>query len=128
MGSRQINEFLTHLAVANNVSASTQNQALNALVFLYQKVLGVELTDPIDALRARRPSRLPVVLSKEEAVQIIDLLSGHPQLIVKLLYGSGLRLLECLRLRVKDIDFSMNQILVRHGKGGPRQRSIRRTY
>jgi integron integrase len=117
MGSREIQEFLTYLAVERNVSASTQNQALNALVFLYNKVLDIELTDPIDALRARRPSRLPVVLSKHEAAQIIDLMSGEYQLILKLLYGSGLRLVECLRLRAKDIDFSMNQILVRHGKG-----------
>ena len=118
MGSRHISEFLTHLAVDRNVSASTQNQALNALIFLYKKVLGLELTDPIDAVRARRPTRLPVVLSKPEAFKIIDLISGEPQLILKLLYGSGLRLMECLRLRVKDIDFSMNQILIRHGKGG----------
>jgi len=118
MGYKHISEFLTHLAVDRNVSASTQNQALNALIFLYKKVLGVELTDPIDAVRARRPTRLPVVLSKPEAFKIIDLISGEPQLIVKLLYGSGLRLMECLRLRVNDIDFSLNQILIRHGKGG----------
>ena len=118
MGSKHISEFLTHLAVERNVSASTQNQALNALIFLYKKVLGVELTDPIDAIRARRPSRLPVVLSKQEALKVIDLVTGEYQIIVKLLYGSGLRLMECLRLRVKDIDFSMGQILIRHGKGG----------
>ncbi len=118
MGSRQIQDFLTHLAVKRNVSASTQNQALNALIFLYKKVLRIDLRDPIEAVRARRPTRLPVVLSKPEAFKIIDLISGESQLIVKLLYGSGLRLMECLRLRVKDIDFSMNQILVRHGKGG----------
>ena len=118
MGSKHISEFLTHLAVKRNVSASTQNQALNALIFLYKKVLRVELTDPFDAIRARRPSRLPVVLSKQEALKVIDLASGEYQLIVKLLYGSGLRLIECLRLRVKDIDFSIGKILVRHGKGG----------
>jgi integron integrase len=118
MGSKQIQEFLTHLAVERNVSASTQNQALNALIFLYKKVLRIDLTDPIEAVRARRSTRLPVVLSKSEAFKVIDLISGEPQLIVKLLYGSGLRLMECLRLRVKDIDFSMNQILIRHGKGG----------
>jgi len=118
MGSKQIEEFLTDLAVKGKVSASTQNQALNALIFLYKKVLKIDLTDPIEAVRARRPARLPVVLSKPEALKIIDLLSGEARLIVKLLYGSGLRLMECLRLRVKDIDFSMGQIMVRHGKGG----------
>jgi len=118
MGSKQIEEFLTDLAVKGKVSASTQNQALNALIFLYKKVLKIDLTDPIEAVRARRPARLPVVLSKPEALKIIDLLSGEARLIVKLLYGSGLRLMECLRLRVKDIDFSMGQIIVRHGKGG----------
>jgi integrase len=87
-------------------------------VFLYKKVLDIELADPIDAVRARRPTRLPVVLSKEEALRVIGLISGEPQLVVKLLYGSGLRLMECLRLRVKDIEFEMNQIVVRHGKGG----------
>lgn len=117
MGSRQIQEFLTHLAVKRNVSASTQNQALNALVFLYKKVLDIDLTDPIEAVRARRPTRLPVVLSRQEASKIIGLMSGEHQLIAKLLYGSGLRLMECQRLRVKDIDFSMNQIFVRQGKG-----------
>jgi len=118
MGAKQIQEFLTHLAVNRNVAASTQNQALNALIFLYKKVLKIDLTEPIDAVRARRPSRLPVVLSKHEALNVIGLLPGEYQLIVKLLYGSGLRLMECLRLRVKDIDFSMNQVIVRHGKGG----------
>jgi integron integrase len=118
MNSKEINAFLTHLAVNRRVAASTQNQALNALIFLYKKVLGIELDEPIEAVRARRPTRLPVVLSKTEAKKIIDLISGDAQLIVKLLYGSGLRLIECLRLRVKDIDFSMHQILVRHGKGG----------
>jgi len=118
MGVKEIQAFLTHLAVNRNVSASTQNQALNALIFLYKKILYIDLTDPIDAVRARRPSRLPVVLSKQEALRVIGLISGEPQLVVKLLYGSGLRLMESLRLRVKDIDFAMNQILVRHGKGG----------
>ena len=118
MGSKHIQEFLTSLAVERKVSASTQNQALNALIFLYKKVLKIELTEAIEAVRARRPTRLPVVLSKPEALKIINLLSGESQLIVKLLYGSGLRLMECLRLRIKDIDFSMRKIFVRHGKGG----------
>jgi integrase len=86
-------------------------------------VLGIDLTDPIEAVRARTPTGLPVVPSKQEALQIIDPISGEPRLVVKLLYGSGLRLMECLRLRVKDIDFSMNQILVRRGKGGRAVRS-----
>ena len=118
MGAKEIEAFLTHLAVNRHVAASTQNQALNALMFLYKKVLSIDITDPIDAVRAKRPARLPVVLSKDDAHKVIELISGEPQLVVKLLYGSGLRLMECLRLRVKDVDFSMNQILVRRGKGG----------
>lgn len=118
MGVKEIESYLTHLAVNRRVAASTQNQALNALMFLYKKVLGLNISDPINSSRAKRPVRLPVVLSKDEALTVIELMTGVPQLIVKLLYGSGLRLMECLRLRVKDVDFSMNQILVRHGKGG----------
>ena len=81
-------------------------------------MLHIDIPDPINAIRAKRPARLPVVLSKEDTLRVIDLMTGQPRLVVKLLYGSGLRLMECLRLRVKDVDFSMNQILVRHGKGG----------
>lgn len=112
----KIELFLSDLAVKGNVAASTQNQAFNALLFLYREVLHQELNH-ISALRADRPARLPVVLTPEEAKTVITALSGTPQLIAKLLYGSGLRLLEALRLRVKDVDFHMRQITVRDGKG-----------
>jgi integron integrase len=116
MGNREVQSFLSYLAVACKVSASTQNQALNALVYLYRHVLGHEL-GVIDAVRARRPQRLPVVLTREEVHKVLSLLSGVNRLIIGLLYGSGLRLMECLRMRVKDADFAAGQILVRDGKG-----------
>lgn len=117
MGEPEIEAFLTHLAVRGKVSASTQNQAFNALLFLYRHVLGKDLPDKINAKRAKRTKRLPTVMTKEEVSRVITSLSGTRQLMAKLLYGSGLRLMECVRLRVKDIDFRMNQILVRDGKG-----------
>jgi integrase len=119
MGSSEIEAFLTHLAVNERVSASTQNQAFNALLFLYREVLKIQiqLDDSINAVRAKRPKRLPVVLTKEEVHRVIDAMSGTHQLMAKLLYGTGLRLMECLRLRVKDIDFEQNQIVVRDAKG-----------
>jgi integron integrase len=112
----KIELFLSDLAVNGNVAASTQNQAFNALLFLYREVLHQELNH-INALRAVRPARLPVVLTPEEVKTVVSAMSGTPQLIAKLLYGSGLRLLEALRLRVKDVDFQMRQITVRDGKG-----------
>jgi integron integrase len=119
MGAAEIEEFLTHLAVDRNVAASTQNQALYAILFLYRHVLRRDLDEQtIDAVRARKPKRLPVVLTKEETRRVIGLLSGTHRLMVKLLYGSGLRLRECLRLRVKDVDFEQQRIVVRDGKGG----------
>jgi len=119
MGAAEIEEFLTHLAVDKNVAASTQNQALYAILFLYRDVLRKDLDEQtIDAVRAKKPKRLPVVLTKEETLRVIGLLSGTHRLMAKLLYGSGLRLMECLRLRVKDIDFEQQQIVVRDGKGG----------
>ena len=117
MGAAEIEAFLTHLAVEENVAASTQNQALSALLFLYREVLHKELDGPINALRAKKPKRLPTVLTKEEVHRLIGHLSGDHLLMAKLLYGSGLRLMECLRLRVKDIDFAQRQIIVRDGKG-----------
>ncbi len=117
MGATEIEEYLTHLAVDQNVAASTQNQALSALLFLYQNVLKKDLERPLDAVRAKKPKRLPTVLTREEAQQVLTAMSGTHQLIAKLLYGSGLRLVECLRLRVKDIDFKKHQIIVRDGKG-----------
>ena len=117
MGSREIETFLTHLAVERNVAASTQNQALSALLFLYRHVLKKDLDGPIDSVRAKKPKRLPTVLTKEEAFQVISFLSGRQQLMAKLLYGSGMRLLEGVRLRVKDIDFAQRQIIIRDAKG-----------
>jgi len=116
MGAPEVQAFLNYLAVDQHVSASTQNQALNALVFLYKHVIKNEL-GTIDAIRARRPKRLPVVLTREETQKILSLLSGVNHLMASMLYGSGLRLMECLRLRVKDIDFSAKHIIVRDGKG-----------
>ena len=110
-------EFLTFLAVKRNVAASTQNQALSAILFLYRHVLKKEVGWVDNVERAKRPSRLPVVFTKDEAKAILVRLEGAKWLMVSLLYGSGLRLMECLRLRVKDIDFEYNQIVVRDGKG-----------
>jgi len=117
MGNTEIEAFLTHLAVKEHVAASTQNQALSALLFLYREVLHKELERPIEALRAKRPKRLPTVLTKEEVFQVIHCMSGTHQLMAKLLYGSGLRVSECVQLRVKDIDFAQRQIVVRDAKG-----------
>jgi len=113
----KIEAFLTHLAVEGRVAPATQNQAMNALVFLYKKVLEVPLAEAIDAVRAQRKVRVPVVLTREEVARVIALLEGTPQLVVKLLYGSGLRIMEAVRLRVQDVDFAMRQIMVRSGKG-----------
>jgi integron integrase len=115
-GEAKIELFLSDLAVNGHVAASTQNQAFNALLFLYREVLHQELQG-IQAVRADRPIRVPVVLTPEEAKQVIGIMSGTPQLVVKLLYGSGLRLMEALRLRVKDLDFEMKQLTVHDGKG-----------
>lgn len=116
MAEPEVTEFLTHLAVERKVSASTQNQALSALLFLYRHVLDRELGD-LDAVRARRPKRLPVVLTRGEVLRVLERMDGVPKIVATLLYGSGLRLMEALRLRVKDIDFSFHQITVRSGKG-----------
>ncbi len=116
MGEAKINAFLSHLAVKGKVAASTQNQALCAIVFLYKQVLKVEVGE-LELVWAKRPKKLPVVLTREEVKRIINLLSGARWVMANLLYGSGLRLQECLRLRVKDIDFHYNQITVREAKG-----------
>ena len=116
-GSADIEAFLTHLAVQQKVAASTQNQALSALLFLYRDVLRQPLDRPIDAIRARKPKRLPTVLTTEEALQVIGYVSGPHELMAKLLHGTGLRLMACLRLRVKDLDVAQQQIVVRDGKG-----------
>ena len=118
LGETEVGEFLTYLAVTRQVSPSTQNQALNALVFLYRYMLNKPLGDILDAVRAKRPQRLPVVLARDEVRSLFHHLDGPHWLPACLLYGSGLRLMECLRLRVKDLDFEHRAITVRHGKGG----------
>lgn len=117
MGEAEINAFLTHLAVKENVSASTQNQALSALLFLYRHVIGREVGDLGEVIRARKPKRLPVVMTREEVKSVLQQLQGDKWLMASLMYGAGLRLMECLRLRVQDIDFSRSEIVVRDGKG-----------
>src|SRR6266446_5686111 len=116
-GAGKVELFLSDLAVNGQVAASTQNQAVNALLFLYREVLRQPFEN-IQAVRANRPARVSVVLTVEEVKQIINAMSGTPQLVVKLLYGSGLRLMEGLRSRVQDLDFQMKQLTVRDGKGG----------
>jgi len=117
MGAPEITRFLSSLAVEGNVAASTQNQALSALLFLYRDVLEVELPWLDGIVRAKRPQRLPVVLTRDEVRAVLRRLEGAPRLMAYLLYGAGLRLLECCRLRVQDVDFASNQIVVRGGKG-----------
>ena len=117
MSGKEVEQFLTHLAVENNISASTQNQSLNALVFLYREVLNQPLNDDMQLTWAKKPKKLPVVLSRDEALQLIDNLEGLYKLMAQIMYGAGLRIMECLRLRIKDIDFKLNQIVVRSGKG-----------
>jgi len=98
-----------------NVSSSTQNQAFNAILFLYKQVLNSEMPENINSYRSKKPVKLPTVLSREQTMRIIGSMTGIHQLMAKLLYGSGLRVIECVRLRVKDIDFEINQIVVRDG-------------
>ena len=117
MAEPEINAFLTHLAVDEKVSASTQNQALSALLFLYRHVIGRQVGELGEVTRARRPKRLPVVMTREEVRALLAALSGDKWLMASLMYGAGLRLMECLRLRVQGIDFSRNEIMVRDGKG-----------
>jgi len=113
----EIAQFLSSLATEGRVSASTQNQALNALLFLYHEVLNKKIGMIDGVVRAKRPQRLPVVLTKDEVKKVLDRMIGAPRLMGLLLYGAGLRLMECCRLRIKDIDFSRNEIVVRSGKG-----------
>ena len=117
MGEAEINNFLTHLALKGRVSSSTQNQALCAVLFLYRHVLKREIGDLGQVIRARNPKRLPVVLTREEVKAVLSRLHGQTWLMASLLYGAGLRLNECLCLRVQDMDFGANQITVRDGKG-----------
>ena len=112
-----LNRFLTHLAVHDRVAASTQRQALSAILFLYREVLKIDPPWVDDIVRARQPKRLPTVLSREEVAALLAHLEGTAQLIVMLLYGTGMRILECLRLRIQDIDFDLSTITIRNGKG-----------
>ena len=119
MGKSEVESFLTALAVERNVTASTQNQALSALLFLYREVLGMDLPWLSEVIRAKKPARLPTVLTQEEVRALLKYVDDPlMDLIVRLLYGTGMRLLECLRLRVKDVEFTRNEIVVREGKGG----------
>jgi integron integrase len=117
MGGPEVSKFLSALAVEGDVAASTQNQALSALLFLYRVVLEQDLPWLDDIVRTKRPARLPAVLSREEVRAVIRQIDGTPRLMALLLYGAGLRLLECARLRVKDVDFARNQLVIRGGKG-----------
>lgn len=117
MGAAEVEAFLSHLAVEGNVSASTQNQALSALLFLYREVLAIELPWLDDVVRAKKPQRLPSVLNRAEVSLVLERMEGTYSLMARLLYGTGMRLMECCRLRVKDIDFGQREILIRDGKG-----------
>jgi integron integrase len=117
MGKLEIEAFLSHLVINRNVSPSTQNQAFNALIFLYKQVLEQDLPDEISAIRSKKPVRLPTVMTRDETRKVISALGGVHKLMAEVMYGCGLRVIECVRLRVKDVDFGMNQIVVRDGKG-----------
>ena len=117
MGAAEVEAFLSHLAVRRDVAASTQNQALSAILFLYKQVLQIELPWMDGVIRARRPQRLPVVLTRDEVASVLAQLDGTLWLVGSLLYGSGMRLMEVLRLRVKDVEFARGEILIRDGKG-----------
>jgi integron integrase len=117
MGAAEVEQFLTYLAVNQEVAASTQNQALSALLFLYRDVLDVQLEWMDNVVRAKKSQRIPVVLTRDETKAVLARLDGTNRLMANLLYGSGLRLMECVRLRVKDVDFDYRQIVVRDGKG-----------
>lgn len=117
LGGAEVERFLTDLAARDDVASGTQNQALAALLFLYRDVLGLKLPWMQDVVRAKRPRRLPVVLSRAEVDRLLAALDGPPRLMAALLYGTGMRVMECVRLRIKDVDFERNEILVRQGKG-----------
>ena len=124
MGAPEVEAFLSDLATQGRVTASTQNQALSAILFLYRQVLGIELPWMEGIKRAKRPSRLPVVMTPTEVRAVLARLDGRDHLMASLLYGSGLRLMECVRLRVKDIDTQARQLIVRDGKGGRDRRTV----
>jgi integron integrase len=124
MGIPEIEAFLSHLATDKKIGRSTQNQAFNALLFLYKQVLKIPLDQPINALRARRRQRVPVVMTREETRRVLESMSGQMKMMAQLMYGSGLRLMECVRLRVQDLDFSADQLTVRSGKGDKDRRTM----
>ncbi len=124
MGAREVEAFLSHLAGRGNVSAATQNQALSALLFLYREVLGQQLPWMDEIRRAKKPQRLPVVLARAEVSRLLECIDRGYWLMASLLYGSGLRLLECLRLRIHDVDFALGELTVRSGKGGKDRRTM----
>jgi len=124
LGAAEVEAFLSALATDGDVAAGTQNQALSAILFLYREVLRLDLPWLSNVVRAKRPRRLPVVLAKDEVVRLLAVMEGRTWLMASLLYGTGMRLMECLRLRVKDVDFARNEILVRDGKGGKDRRTM----
>ncbi len=124
LGADDVERFLSRLAVEGDVAASTQNQALSALLFLYRDVLRVDLPWMDSIVRAKRPRRVPAVLSRDEVTRLFAAMDGRAWLLASLLYGTGMRLMECLRLRVKDVDFARNEIIVRDGKGGKDRRTV----
>ena len=124
MGSRELETFLSRLAMEGKVAASTQNQALAAILFLYRDVLRQRLDWMENVVRAKKPQRLPTVLARTEVQALLAQMDGRPRMLASVLYGTGLRLLECLRLRVKDVDFARNEITVRNGKGGKDRRTL----
>jgi integrase len=118
MGAAEIEAFLSHLANERDVSSTTHNQAFSALLFLYGEVLGITLPWLGEIKRPKRPRRLPVILTREEVRRILGHMDGTPGLMAKLMYGTGIRLMECARLRMRDLDLPRNEIVVRQGKGG----------
>jgi len=123
-GAKNIEAFLSHLATVDQVTASTQRQALNALVFLYKQVLDLKLEEEITPARSKRSARPPTVMTQSEVHRLLSVIEGKPALMAKLIYGSGMRLMECIRLRVQDIDFGQGLIFVRGGKGGKDRTTI----
>ncbi|WP_395683334.1 integron integrase [Dokdonella sp.] len=124
LGGEEVERFLSRLATEGDVAASTQNQALSALLFLYREVLRIDLPWMENVVRAKRPRRVPVVLAHDEVTRLLAAMDGRTWLLASLLYGTGMRLMECLRLRVKDLDFARNEIVVRDGKGGKDRRTM----
>ena len=124
MGGAEVEGFLSQLAVQGKVAAATQNQALAALLFLYKQVLGIELPWMEGVVRAKRSQRVPTVLSRDETTRVLARMDGRPWLLASLLYGTGMRLMEALRLRIKDVDFGRNEITIRDGKGGKDRRTM----